>query len=231
MKTLKSVGKILIFAALAQVPAMAVWFNQAIPEKIKVGLVTVLSAIFLVGIVENFRKTLNLNYQDIGVKLPSAEKIKQNVLYAIATGIAGLIWFAIYIHGMKFAFPALYNKLATTKSVGYVSALIDWGRTQSFTGLIALPLGMLIIVAGEELLCRGLIFNYIRREETETKALLWSSGLFALVHLNPVNMPVTFVMGLLFAWLYKKSNSLLIPIIAHLTYNLGIALLGPILHS
>jgi len=39
---------------------------------------------------------------------------------------------------------------------------------------------MLIIVAGEELLYRGLIFNYIRREETETKALLWSSGLFVL---------------------------------------------------
>ncbi|PIU20128.1 MAG: hypothetical protein COT18_03900 [Elusimicrobia bacterium CG08_land_8_20_14_0_20_59_10] len=43
-------------------------------------------------------------------------------------------------------------------------------------------------------------------------------------------MPITFAMGLMFAWLYKRSNSLLIPVIAHLTYNPGIALFGPVLH-
>jgi len=231
MRTLKSIGKILLFSTLAQVPATAVWFTQSIPEKIRLVLVTVLSAVFFLGIVENFRKTLGLTYQDLGVRPPAVGTAKRDTFYALAVGAVGLIWFAIYVRVMKFALPALYIKLATTKSTGYISSLIDWGRTQSLTGFIALSLGMLIIVAGEELFYRGLIFNYIRREETETKALLWSSGVFALVHLNPANMPATFVMGLLFAWLYKKSNSLIIPIIAHFTYNLGIAIFGPLLHS
>lgn len=230
MRTLKFLGKIVLFSTLAQVPALAVWFNQALPEKIRLLLVTALSALFLLGIVENFRKTLGLGYPDIGVRLPARKDAKRCAFYALAAGAAGLAWFAIYIRCMKFALPAFYTKLATTKSTGYVSALIDWGRTQSLSGFAALTLGMLIIVTVEELFYRGLIFNYIRREETETKALLWSSGLFSLVHLNPANMPATFVLGLMFAWLYKRSNSLIIPIIAHLTYNLGIAFGGPFLH-
>lgn len=209
---------------------MAVWSSLGIPEKARVTLVTILSAIFLLGIVENFRKKFLLTYPDIGVRFPIAEHIKKDSIAALTAGAAGLIWLALYIRMIKLAFPALYGKLVAMKSVGYVPSLIDWGRTHSLTGSIALPLGMLVIVAGEELLFRGLIFSYIRREETETKALLWSSGLFALAHLNPANMPCTFILGLLFAWLYKRSGSLLSPLIAHLTYNLGIAYFGPIFY-
>ena len=231
MRTLKVLGKIALFSTLAQIPAMAVWFNQSIPEKIRLILVTLLSAMFLLGIVENFRKTLSFTFQGLGVRLPVAETARTNTFHALAAGAAGLIWFMIYVRCLKFALPSIYVKLATTKSTGYISALIDWGRTYSLPGLMALSLGMLILVASEELFYRGLIFNYIRREESETKAILWSSGIFALAHLNPANMPATFVMGLLFAWLYKKSSSLIPPIIAHLIYNLGIAFFGPILHS
>jgi len=227
MKTIKSVGAVLLFSILAQVPVMAVWFSPAIPEKVRLTLVTVLSFIFLLGIVENFRKRLILNYSDIGVRFPTVERIKKDSILALAAGAAGLICCAFYFKMMKLALPAIYEKLITTKSDGYVSSLVDWGRTYSLEGSIALPLGMLLIVAGEELLFRGLIFNYIRREETETKAFLWSSVLFALMHLRPTTVPLVFLLGLLCAWLYKRSGSLLSPIIAHLIYNLGIVYFGP----
>lgn len=227
MKTIKSVGAVFLFLILAQIPVMAVWFSTEIPEKARVTLVTILSAVFLLGIVDNFRRKLLLNYPDIGVKLPPAEYIKKDSALGFAAGAAGFIWVMFYLRLIKLLLPAAYGKLAAMKSAGYVSSLIEWGRTYSLAGSIALPLGMLIIVAGEELLFRGLIFNYIRREETETKALLWSSGLFALVHLNPASVPSTFILGLILAWLYKRSNSLLSPIIAHLVHNLIIIYLGP----
>ena len=227
MKTIKSVGAILIFSILAQVPVMAIWFSPGIPEKARITLVTVLSSIFLLGIVENFRKRLTLNYSDIGVRFPAAERIKKDSAFALAAGAAGLVCFAFYFRMIKLVLPAVYEKLVATKIEGYVSSLVEWGRTYSLAGSIALLLGMLIIVAGEELLFRGLIFNYIRREETETKAFMWSSVLFALMHLRPTSVPLIFLLGLLCAWLYKRSGSLLPPIIAHLVYNLGIVYFGP----
>jgi len=227
MKTIKSVGAVLLFSILAQIPVMAIWFSPGIHEKVRIILVIALSFIFLLGIIENFRKRLMLNYSDIGVKFPTGERIKKDSILALAAGAAGLLCFAFYFRMIKLVLPAIYDKLITIKSEGYVSSLVDWGRTYSLEGSIALPLGMLLIVAGEELLFRGLIFNYIRREETESKAFLWSSVLFALMHLRPTTVPLVFLLGLLCAWLYKRSGSLLPPIIAHLMYNLGVVYFGP----
>lgn len=228
MKSIKQVSSIMIFLALSQVPAMAVWFSPVISEKPRILLVTVLSALFLVGVVENFGRKLSLSYLQMGVRLPERGNFLKTALTGLAAGAAGVVFFAGYLLAIKNFLPAVYLKLSAAEGGGYLSSLVDWGMTFSPAGVTALTLGMLLVVAAEELLFRGLILNYLLREESGAKAVVWSSAFFALAHLRPVSILPVFVFGLLLALVYRRTGSLLASLTGHFAYNMSLILLGPL---
>lgn len=56
-------------------------------------------------------------------------------------------------------------------------------------------------------------------------AITVSALLFAVVHVNPAQMPVAFVMGLFLGWLYVRTGSLVVPAACHVLNNvLGVVL-------
>lgn len=72
----------------------------------------------------------------------------------------------------------------------------------------------------EEALCRGLILNgLIANGKTPLSAIVWSSLIFGLLHLNPWQAIPAFLMGMLFGWLYYKTKSLWVPIWLHFVNN------------
>lgn len=71
----------------------------------------------------------------------------------------------------------------------------------------------------EELIFRGLIFNGFRRNYNGFVAVIMSALLFSLFHLNPWQMPATFVLGLLLGWLMLRTNNILVAILGHSINN------------
>ncbi|WP_404453740.1 lysostaphin resistance A-like protein [Oceanobacillus kapialis] len=77
----------------------------------------------------------------------------------------------------------------------------------------------------EEILYRGFLYKWFRIKWGVVPGLCLSSIIFTLVHIPTYNtLPVNFVSGLIFAWTYEKTNSIIPAIIIHGTFN-GIAVI------
>jgi len=72
----------------------------------------------------------------------------------------------------------------------------------------------------EELFFRGLILDGLRKNYSGRKAIIISSLLFGIVHLNPWQFLSAFIIGLFAAWISINSNSILLCIYIHLFNNL-----------
>jgi len=89
-------------------------------------------------------------------------------------------------------------------------------------GLISLLSGInMIIIAPiiEELVYRGIIFNYCRKKTSLLWAVLISASFFSIVHFNPEGIIFLLIYGVMFAIVYYKTNNLLIPILLHSSIN------------
>ncbi len=71
----------------------------------------------------------------------------------------------------------------------------------------------------EELIFRGVILDGLLRKYSPSKAIFWSSFLFALVHLNPWQFISAMVIGVFSAWLYYKTANLNLSILIHFFNN------------
>jgi uncharacterized protein len=85
-------------------------------------------------------------------------------------------------------------------------------------GTLLLYMGYIVPLA-EEFLFRGVLFAWLRRRYAFGPAAAVSAAVFAAAHLRLDMMPIAFLMGLAFAWIYERSRSLLAPIMMHQTYN------------
>jgi membrane protease YdiL (CAAX protease family) len=95
--------------------------------------------------------------------------------------------------------------------------------------LIANPVAafLSVVIVGpivEEILFRGLIYGALEKRLRVSGAILVSSFLFALVHLQVVYFIPIFCLGLVLGWARWKANSLGLPILIHVLNN-GVALL------
>lgn len=70
----------------------------------------------------------------------------------------------------------------------------------------------------EEWAFRGLILKYLL-PYGKNGAIIISALLFGLVHIQPIQVIFTFIMGVLLAICYEYTNSLLVPIIVHFLNN------------
>ncbi|HEX5700731.1 MAG TPA: CPBP family intramembrane glutamic endopeptidase [Rubrobacter sp.] len=122
----------------------------------------------------------------------------------------------------------------------FMEGLVGWVRESPG---VAIPAIVLIVVlfgpAVEELVFRGAIFNGLYRlgglistrsfgkehsERSSTKTIfiasaLASSVLFALLHLEPVLLPVLLILAITLCALFQRTGSLLPPFVAHATFN------------
>jgi len=122
----------------------------------------------------------------------------------------------------------------------FMEGLVGW--VQERPG-VAVPAIVLVVVlfgpAVEELVFRGVVFNglyrlgalvYTRSVGTEhskgppgkaifISSALASSVLFALLHLEPVLLPVLLILAITLCALFQRTGSLLPPFVAHATFN------------
>lgn len=96
-------------------------------------------------------------------------------------------------------------------------------------GLYALLNASVFVIWGpftEELFFRGFLLTVLAPMIGPFRAALLSAALFAGVHVSVSTMIPIFMMGLVLAWLYMRTRSLLQPYLAHAAWNLLVTLVG-----
>ena len=145
------------------------------------------------------------------------------------------LWKAGYISTKKEAgslvsAPYLLGSAVAILTSGFVvsslMSLLDWIPNimeQSFDILQSGWGGILAIaIVGpvlEELLFRGAITKALLQQYNPTKAILISALLFGAFHINPAQILPAFLIGILLAWTYYKTGSLIPCIFMHILNN------------
>ena len=71
----------------------------------------------------------------------------------------------------------------------------------------------------EEAFFRGIILGGLLACRSRYQAAIWSAALFAIYHLNPWQLPVALILGLVFAWWFIQTGSLLPCLLGHALNN------------
>lgn len=81
---------------------------------------------------------------------------------------------------------------------------------------------LLVVLAplGEELVFRGMAYTALKKRGSKRRALIISSLIFAIAHLQAIHFIPVFLTGLALAYLFEYTNSLIPPITLHATINL-----------
>ncbi len=89
------------------------------------------------------------------------------------------------------------------------------------SGLLFLaPVVILAAPLGEETFFRGFLYKALRRRFSVPLAAVFSSAVFAAVHVDPLLIASLFVVGLGLAFVYERRQSLVASVAAHATFNL-----------
>ena len=84
--------------------------------------------------------------------------------------------------------------------------------------LVVLAIVVLAPIA-EEVFFRGVVFNAWLREGGRRFAFIGSALLFAVIHVSLLSLLPIFALGLMLAWIYDRTGTLLAPIAMHATVN------------
>ncbi|UPM42315.1 CPBP family intramembrane glutamic endopeptidase [Halocatena salina] len=113
--------------------------------------------------------------------------------------------------------------------MGGTNQIERFARVRPQLLLYLIPLAIVLIGPGEELLFRGAVQGRLRRSFSALPAIGLASALFGLVHVPAVvaSSPVgvgsyvltTFVLGVVLGGLYEHTDNLLVPALAHGVYN------------
>ena len=165
------------------------------------------------------------------------------ILAGIGAGMAvgiGAVLLGMIVNPISiFVLERLGYSTESTVQQPFMQGLVGW--VQESPG-VAIPAIVLIVVlfgpAVEELVFRGAIFNGLYRlgafvstrsfgkdhGRSSTKTIfiasaLASSVMFALLHLEPVLLPVLLILAITLCALFQRTGSLLPPFVAHATFN------------
>ena len=177
------------------------------------------------------------NGGDVSSFTPGETTYTTTGIAMILSGIA-MIWHLIHFKYVKFNLKSFGE--VSGKTIGLSIPLIVAGMLfinlcSEFLGLPDLMqdtfLGMSRNVFGiisitimaplvEELLFRGAIQGYMLRKGMKPlHAILIASAIFGIVHMNPIQIPFAFAIGMIFGWLYYRTGSVIPGIVGHFINN------------
>lgn len=82
------------------------------------------------------------------------------------------------------------------------------------------PFALIVVAAvTEEFVFRGLILRGLLARTSPVRAITISAALFALMHLNPWQVPTALFIGVLLGWVYWRTRSLALCVAGHAFHN------------
>ena len=177
------------------------------------------------------------NGGDVSSFTPGETTITTTGLAMILSGIA-MLWHLIHFKYVKFNLISF--KEIPLKTIGLsipfiVAGMVFINLCSEFLGLpdmmqdtfLAMSRNIFGIISitvmaplVEELLFRGAIQGYMLRKGMKPlNAILIASAIFGIVHMNPIQIPFAFAIGMIFGWLYYRTGSVVPGIIGHFINN------------
>ena len=95
----------------------------------------------------------------------------------------------------------------------------DWESSSIDIAFLFLSVAIVTPIA-EELFFRGYLLDAINRKHGDWTAIIWSSILFGLVHIDPFTIGSAFIGGIIYVWLRMRTGSLLPSIACHMVWNM-----------
>lgn len=133
----------------------------------------------------------------------------------------------ILIAGVSIPLAVVANNLLTLSNLAELSVTYQETAEALYTPSLLVQiicLGIIVPIC-EELVFRGLIYKRMRRDKSAIGAIITSSLVFGLWHMNSVQMIYGIICGILLAYLYEKYGSVKAPIFAHMLMNTVICIL------
>ena len=187
-------------------------------------LITVISSVFLIPAYLIF---LRLQRKKDARYFLTEKPLMREILPAMAVtiGLLGVInlWFSLLTHLQES--NAWIDRLMTE----YAQTAAAFTPANGYLWLI-LGIGIMTPVA-EELLFRGIVQGELRKVMPEWGAILIQGFVFALFHMQPIQISYVILPGIVLGLLYAWTRSIWIPIVIHVTFNLSGSVLPALIES
>ncbi len=96
----------------------------------------------------------------------------------------------------------------------------EFEKLGNYTGVAAFFMMVIAAPIFEELIYRGIILDGLLKRYSAFTAILVSSILFGLIHLNPWQFVAGFIFGIFAGWIYYRTRNLTLTMILHAITNL-----------
>ena len=180
-----------------------VFLSPRLPWQIDLGVyITVWELVLIVPAWWFTVRKYNTDWKSLGLKSFSAG--------TLAVGCGLMI--------LSFAFNLLYNLFLMLFDLQAQMDLTMLFEQTSSPWLLLLG-GVVVAPVAEEIFFRGFLFTGLRERYGWKRAGLISAGLFAVLHLQPLTTLPIFLLGLIFAYLYHRSESIWPAVIMHILTN------------
>jgi uncharacterized protein len=192
-----------------------------------------------VSLMRSFGRKIGYSLAPLGFSHPRGG-IPAGIGVGMAVGV-GAVVLSMIVNPLSIrVLERLGYSTESTVQQPFMEGLVGWVRESPG---VAVPAVLLVVVifgpAVEELIFRGVVFNGLYRlgalissrsvgkegsKVPSNKALfafsaLASSILFALLHLEPVLLPVLLILAITLCALFQRTGSLLPSFVAHATFN------------
>ncbi|MGG0889562.1 CPBP family intramembrane glutamic endopeptidase [Cytobacillus horneckiae] len=166
----------------------------------------VMSLVFTVSVYTIALKPYGLKWADVGFRTFS-KRYWKNIIGWLIILIVASVFLVLLMEQMKLGIE--------NSKTNSMQSNLNW-----LTFTIAFISAAIISPLYEEIFYRGFIYKWFRVKWGVTAGILISSIIFTIVHIPTFNtLPVNFVSGVIFAWTYEKSGSILPAIIVHSLFN------------
>jgi len=168
-----------------------------------------------------YSKVSGILLGEFGFKFPC--DIKNTLMIGIIGGV-GLMLLGDFLETLILP---LYEYFGITSSHLEISAAFGKsvsGQSLFYTAVIILSVGAVLPII-EEIFFRGIVHTAFQNKKGFKTAVLVSSLVFALAHLDLTVLPILFILGAVLAYVYYKTESLLAPALMHMTNNTLVFLL------
>ena len=162
----------------------------------------VLLYIYVDGSLERIREMLRFGSMKRTVILLLAIPIVVTIIDFILNIIYAIVWIGIIGE------PSANTDLGT-----------DWESSSIDIAFLILSVAIVTPIA-EELFFRGYLLDAINRKHGDWTAIILSSILFGLVHIDPFVVGSAFMGGIIYGWIRMRTGSLLPSIACHMMWNM-----------
>jgi membrane protease YdiL (CAAX protease family) len=98
--------------------------------------------------------------------------------------------------------------------------LLQMARSDPWSMWRIAPWTVIVGPVAEEVMFRFYLFRFLDLRVGTAFAYIASASAFALIHFHPPALPLYLLYGLVLAWVYRRTSSLVAPVVAHVLINL-----------